>query len=47
MTDLTYGLNSLQGIEGFQARHDGRNGGGDPYHTDGKLLLGTLKSEGR
>jgi len=29
----------------FQPKHDGRNGGGDPYHTDGKLLLGVL--EGR
>jgi hypothetical protein len=45
LTDLTQRLSSTEGIEGFQAKHDGRNGGGDPYHTDGKLLLGVLKSE--
>ncbi len=38
-------LSSTQGIEGFQPKHDGRNGGGDPYHTDGKLSVGVL--EGR
>ena len=38
-------LLSTDGVEGFQPKHDGRNGGGDPYHTDGKLLLGVL--EGR
>jgi len=45
MKDLTEHLLSTEGIEGFQPKHDGRNGGGDPYHTDGKLLLGVL--EGR
>jgi hypothetical protein len=33
-------------IEGFHPKHDGRNGGGDPYHTDGKLLIGILKNGG-
>jgi len=37
-------LLSSEGID-FQIRHNGRNGGGDPYYTDGKLLLGVL--EGR
>ena len=48
LTDLTAAgrLSSTEGIEGFQPKHDGRNGGGDPYHTDGKLLLGVLKPEG-
>ena len=36
-------LSSTDGIEGFQRKHDGRNGGGDPYRTDGKLSLGILK----
>jgi hypothetical protein len=39
-------LLSAEGIEGFQPRPDGRNGGGDPYHTDGRLLLGVLRSGG-
>jgi hypothetical protein len=49
MKDLTAAgrLLSMKGIDGFQPKHDGRNGGGDPYHTDGKLLLGILKSEGK
>jgi len=33
-----------EGVEGFQSNHDGKNGGNDPYHTDGKLLLGVLRS---
>jgi hypothetical protein len=47
MEDLTAAkwLSSTKGIEGFQPKHDGRNGGGDPYHTDGKLSVGVL--EGR
>jgi hypothetical protein len=36
-------LSSRKGIADFHAKHDGRNGGGDPYHTDGRLLLGVLK----
>ena len=44
MEDLTAAkwLSSTEGIEGFQPKHDGRNGGGDPYHTDGKLTVGIL-----
>ena len=47
MEDLTAAgwLSSTEGIEEFQPKHDGRNGGGDPYHTDGKLSVGIL--EGR
>jgi len=47
LNDLTTAkwLTSTAGIEGFQPRQDGRNGGGDPYHTDGKSSLGIL--EGR
>jgi hypothetical protein len=29
-------------VDGFQALH-GRNGGGDPWHTDGTLTVGILK----
>lgn len=44
LTDLTTAgrILSTEGIEGFQPKPDGRNGGGDPYHTDGKLSLGVL-----
>jgi hypothetical protein len=28
---------AVQWIVGFQEKLDGRNGGGDPYHTDGRL----------
>ena len=49
MKDLTAAgrLLSTEGIAGFQSKHDGRNGGGDPYRTDGKLLLGALKRGGK
>ena len=30
-------------IDGFQAKHEGRNGGGDPWHTDGNMLVGVAK----
>jgi hypothetical protein len=47
LNDLTAAgwLLSTEGVEGFQPKRDGRNGGGDPYHTDGKLSVGIL--EGR
>jgi hypothetical protein len=45
MEDLKERLSSTEGVEGFQPKHDGRNGGGDKFHTDGKLSLGIL--EGR
>jgi hypothetical protein len=31
-------------IDGFQKEHDGRNGGGDPWHTDGNLSVGVAKN---
>ena len=34
----------VERVENFHQQHDGRNGGGDPYHTDGKLLLGILSA---
>jgi hypothetical protein len=33
-------------MEGVGATRDGRNGGGDPYFTDGKVLVGVLGSGG-
>ncbi len=35
-------LLSTEDIADFQPKHDGRNGCGDPYHTDGKLSIGVL-----
>jgi hypothetical protein len=43
LDDLKPSLSSVETIN-FQTQHDGKNGGGDPYHTDGNLLLGTLMS---
>lgn len=45
MQDLAASLSSTSKFEEFQTTHDGRNGGGDPYHTDGMLLMGFLKDE--
>jgi hypothetical protein len=44
LSDLTAAdwLSSTEAVEGFQPKHDGRNGGGDRYHTDGKLSVGLL-----
>jgi len=48
MNDLTVAGRLLftERVEGFQPNHDGKNGGNDPYHTDGRLLLGVLRSGG-
>ena len=43
LKDLADGLLSTKLIDGFHEKRDGRNGGGDPYHTDGKLAIGVLK----
>jgi hypothetical protein len=32
-------------IDGFQKPPEGKNGGGDPWHTDGRLVVGLLKTE--
>jgi LssY C-terminus len=35
-------LADLTWIDAFQPTHDGKNGGGDPYHTDGRLAVATI-----
>jgi hypothetical protein len=30
-------------VDGFHKQLQGRNGGGDPWHTDGKLFVGVIK----
>ncbi len=37
-------LSSSYEIEGIGATKTGRNGGGDPYFTDGKAMIGVLKA---
>lgn len=38
-------VRSTREIEGSGATEDGRNGGGDPYFTDGKAMIGILANE--
>ena len=35
-------LEAVSWIDGFQTRLEGHNGGGDPYHTDGRLAVGII-----
>jgi hypothetical protein len=41
--EKTGDLASREVISGFHTRREGRNGGGDPWHTDGDLYLGVIK----
>ncbi len=43
MKDLAEDLDSTRLVDGFQSKCEGCNGGGDPYHTDGRLSIGMLK----
>lgn len=38
-------LAKLEWIDGFHKQLSGKNGGGDPWHTDGRLAVGTLGSK--
>jgi hypothetical protein len=29
-------------VDGFHTQREGRNGGGDPWHTDGRLFVGAI-----
>jgi LssY-like putative type I secretion system component LssY len=35
-------LQEVKWIDGFQTKLEGHNGGGDPYHTDGRLAVGVI-----
>lgn len=35
-------LSSVEMVPNFHEQREGRNGGGDPWHTDGNLFLGTI-----
>jgi hypothetical protein len=32
-------------IDGYHKKREGHNGGGDPWHTDGRLFVGVIKPE--
>ena len=36
-------VQSVQWLDGFHEPLEGRNGGGDPWHTDGRLAIVTLR----
>jgi hypothetical protein len=36
-------LRNVSAINDFHKIREGRNGGGDPWHTDGRLLLGIIQ----
>ena len=41
--DATQGLEDRYVVPGFHAVTEGRNGGGDPWHTDGELWVGVIQ----
>jgi hypothetical protein len=43
--DKTGQLADLQPIDDFHTIREGRNGGGDPWHTDGRLYLGIIRTD--
>ena len=40
-------VQSVQWLDGFHTACEGRNGGGDPWHTDGRLAIVTLRHRER
>jgi hypothetical protein len=40
-----HALDNVSWIDGFQEKLTGHNGGGDAYHTDGRLVVGTLTQQ--
>jgi hypothetical protein len=38
-------LSEVEVIKGFHTVLEGRNGGGDPWHTDGSAFLGVIALE--
>jgi LssY C-terminus len=43
----TGNLAMVYAIDGFQEKLIGKNGGGDPYHTDGRMVVGVLIARNR
>jgi len=40
--EATGGLSETYAIDDFHTIREGRNGGGDPWHTDGRLFVGVI-----
>jgi hypothetical protein len=40
-------VQSIEWNDGFHAELEGKNGGGDPWHTDGRLAIVLLRSSGQ
>jgi len=38
-------LAELYPVDGFHTQLEGKNGGGDPWHTDGRLFVGVIKAD--
>lgn len=43
--EKTGDLSEMFYTQDFQKKREGRNGGGDPWHTDGKLAVGVVKED--
>jgi hypothetical protein len=43
--EATGGLAEAYAEDGFHLIRKGRNGGGDPWHTDGRLFVGVIKKD--
>jgi LssY C-terminus len=41
--ERTVALASVEALDGFHTVLAGKNGGGDPWHTDGRLFVGVLR----
>jgi hypothetical protein len=42
--ELTGDLESIDVVDGFHTVREGKNGGGDPWRTDGRLFVGLVKA---
>jgi hypothetical protein len=43
----TGNVSTIDWVDGFQEKRTGKNGGGDPYRTDGRLAVGVLITRNR
>jgi hypothetical protein len=43
--ERTGGLIEMHFVDDFHQVREGRNGGGDPWYTDGRLLVGTMRAD--
>jgi len=43
--EQTGDLESIDIADGFHTVREGKNGGGDPWHTDGRLFVGVIGAQ--